>query len=405
LRVTVIGAGTLSLVLALAAGPIASFYHIPEIRGVVLLLSPTVTTTAIVTTLTTALMAAQIMRGQILVRGILEPLLLTIASVGFRFGLGRAAWALALAQCVAGSIAVGAALAIYGKRFSLRRTLGQMFRARAPRGLLRFSVPMWASDGLAALQSRADLLTFARLLPDPGAVGMYAVAKQIANVVNVVRFSFDPVFWPRVSALARKGDRSALEDVYRLVARWVAWLAVPTAVVLARFGPDIGRLVGREYRGPYAVFVLLCLGQLFNAVFGLAGHLMAMAGRPSVVVWGYACGTILLVALALLFVPRWGMSGAAAASALSYVAVMSYQVVEAWRAHSVSPLSKGLGKVLMSAAAMSLALALVGRLLAPALAIGGAFVLYAGIYRLLGPTPDDVALWLRVRRRLPGRAA
>jgi O-antigen/teichoic acid export membrane protein len=398
LRVTVVGAGSVSLLLALAAGPIARFYQIPELALVIRLLAPVVTTMSVVTALTTALMAVQIMRGQILVRGIVEPLMLTLACVGFRFGFGRAAWALAMSQTVAGAIAVAVALPIFARRFPLRRTLAGLRGGSSP-GLLRFSLPMWASDGLAALQSRADLLAFARLLPDPRAVGMYAVAKQIANVVNVIRFSFDPVFWPRVSALAQKGDRAALEAVYRLVARWVAWLAVPAALVLARFGPDFGRLVGREYRGPLAVFALLCLGQLFNAVFGLAGHLMAMAGRPRVVVWGYAWGTLLMIALVVALVPRWGMTGAAAASALSYIAVMSYQVFTAWRVHAVSPLSPGFGKVLLSATVMAIAFLLAGHLLGPALAIVAGFILYATMYWLLGPDPEDLALWARARRR------
>jgi O-antigen/teichoic acid export membrane protein len=398
LRIAIVGAGASSLLLMIAAGPIARFYRIPEIREVMMLLAPTVTTTAVVTTLITALMAAQIMRGQILVRGILEPLVVTVACVGFRFAFGRAAWALALSQVLAGICAVAAASVLFARRFSLRRTVAGIFRTRSARGLVRFSLPMWASDGLAALQSRADLLTFARLLPDPRAVGMYAVAKQIANVVNVVRFSFDPVFWPRVSAFAQRGDRAALEAVYRLVARWVAWLALPAALVLARFGPDIGHLVGRDYRGPLAVFGLLCVGQLFNAVFGLAGHLMAMAGRPSVVVWGYAWGTLLMVALAAVLTPRWGMTGAAAASALSYVAVMSYQVVLAWRVHAVSPLSAGFGKVLVAAAVMALAVLVAARVLGPALAVAAGFVLYAAVYWLLGPAPEDLALWARVRR-------
>jgi O-antigen/teichoic acid export membrane protein len=376
LRGTVLGGLGLTLLLAAASGGIARFYRMPDLRWVVLLLSPSVIATALVTSLCQALMAVDRMRGQILARGILEPAALIAFAVAGRFTLGRAPWVLGVAHAAAQLTTVAGALLIYSGTFSLRRSL--LARGPRPEGLYHFALPMWASDGLAVGQQRVDLLVMARLLPEPALVGMYAVAKQIANVVNVVRFSFDPVFWPRVAALTERGDREGLAATYRLVARWVALLALPTAAVLGRFGPDLGRLVGRDYRGPLAVFVLLCIGQAFNSVFGLAGHLMAMAGRPRVVVWGYAIGIVLTVALTLALVPPLGIAGAAAASALSFAAVMSYQVLQAWRAYGVSPFSPELGKVALACVGMIAALLAAGQVAPAAVAITAALVLYFG---------------------------
>ncbi len=184
--------------------------------------------------------------------------------------------------------------------------------------------------------------------------------------------------------LQRADGMPGLRATYRLVARWVALLALPTAAVLGRFGPDLGRLVGRDYRGPLAVFVLLCIGQLFNSVFGLAGHLMAMAGRPRIVVMGYAIGIALTVFLTVAMVPPLGIAGAALASAISFAAVMSYQVLQAWRAYGVSPFSPKLGKVALSSVAMVAALVVAGQLAPAAVAISGSLMLYFGAVWVTG---------------------
>jgi O-antigen/teichoic acid export membrane protein len=406
-RGTALGASALTLALVAAAPTLARFYHLPELHQVVAIVAPAVAASALVTTLTSALMAVHVLRGQVLVKGLGDPLLLLVFAVAFRFVFGRAPWVLALAHGAAQAALVVVALFVYGRTFSLSRTLLAPAGPAARADLWRFSLPMWASDGLAVVQSRADLLVLARLLPQPALVGMYAVAKQIANVVSVVRFAFDPIFWPRVARLSRSGDRAGLSASYRLVARWVALLALPLALVLGFYGPDIGRLVGRDYRGPLAVFVLLVIGQLANAVFGLAGHLMAMAGRPRVVVLGYAGGALVTVALAALLVPPLGLAGAAAASACAYLGVMGYQVVQTWRVHRVSPLSRGLGKLLVAAAAMAVVLGLGGGrgVLPGVLTISIGLGLYLIVQAVLGFEPEDRELFDGVRRRLWREAA
>jgi O-antigen/teichoic acid export membrane protein len=325
--------------------------------------------------------------------------LLSISAVTLRFTLGRSPWVLALAHGVSQAGCIAGALWLYGRTFSLGRTARAALSERGPRGLWPFALPMLASDGLAVAQSRVDLLALARLVSLPATIGMYAVAKQIANVVNVVRFSFDPVFWPRVAALSRAGDREGLAATYRLVARWVALLALPAAIAIGRLGPDFGRLIGKGYHGPLSVFLLLALGQAANAIFGLAGHLMAMAGRPRIVVYGYLVGIALTIALSAALVPRLGIAGAAGASALAYVLVTSYQVLQVLRAHGISPLSPGLYKVALCGAVMAFVLAVLSPLIQPIWALVVAVTLYFAAFRLVGPEPEDFALFARFRRK------
>jgi O-antigen/teichoic acid export membrane protein len=363
----------------------------PELRAIVLLLAPAVFATGVVTALTSALMACHILRGQVLVR-ILDPLALLGFAAVCRVGLGAAPWVLALAHALAQVVIVLAALAAFGRRFALGRTVRWALAPGSDRTLMRFSVPMWAADGLAALESRADLLTLGRVLPDPVVIGMYALAKQMAGVVSVVRFAFDPVFWPRVATLAERGDRAALGAMYRLVARWVAVLALPLALVLAQLGPSLVRVFGHEYHGPLLVFVFLTAGQLANAVFGLAGHLMAMSGRPRLVAWGYALGVLATAFGVFALVPPLGVSGAALASALAYGAVMSYQVVRVWRVYGIVPVSLGLSKPVVAAVPMAALMSACVRVGHPVAAVAAGMVVYWVALGLLGPEPEDRAL-------------
>src|SRR5262249_4226294 len=132
LRGSLLGGLALAALVAVGAGAIASFYRMPDLRWVVLLLSPSIVATALVTSLCQALMAVDRMRGQILARGILEPLALIVFAVGARFVLGQKAWVLGVAHALATLATVGGALAIYGRTFSVRRSF--FARGRRPHG-------------------------------------------------------------------------------------------------------------------------------------------------------------------------------------------------------------------------------------------------------------------------------
>jgi O-antigen/teichoic acid export membrane protein len=403
LRGVLCGSLAISAALLAAAAPLARFYRMPALFSVLALLAPAVASTAVVTVLLSALQAVQVMRGQILVRGVLDPLALIALAAGARLLFGRAAWALALAHGAAQICVIVAALAFYRRHFSLAATARALrTRTRRP-GLYRFALPMWAADGLATLQSRVDLLALPRLLPDPALLGAYAIAKQVANVVNVVRFSFDPVFWPRVAAYAAQGAQEALAATYRVVTRWVATLAFPLALVLARYGPAFARVVGRDYRGPATVFVLLVLGQLANAVLGLGAHLMAMAGRPFTVCTGHLVGIAITLLAAILCLPALGATGAAAASALGYLSVTSLQTVRVWRLHRISPLSLGLAKALLAGCAMAIALWGFFRPLPMVVQLAAGLAIYGVALVLLGGEIEDRALWAALRK--PGQPA
>src|SRR5262249_24808165 len=110
------------------------------------------------------------------------------------------------------------------------------------------------------------------------------------------------------------------QDLVTKVARTTLALTLPLAAGLILFGDWLLFLFGPDFTQGRLALRILCLGQLFNVAVGSMGlQLLTMTGheRDSVL----AIGISLMANLVLnsLFIPLWGLEGAAVASASSMV--------------------------------------------------------------------------------------
>jgi O-antigen/teichoic acid export membrane protein len=69
----------------------------------------------------------------------------------------------------------------------------------------------------------------------------------------------------------------------------------------------------------YVALVILAAGQLFNVAIGPVGWLLVMTGHQGYAALVLAASTGLNVILNFLFIPKWGLEGAAVATTISTV--------------------------------------------------------------------------------------
>lgn len=163
---------------------------------------------------------------------------------------------------------------------------------------------------------RADVYLMSILLRDPAALGVYGLAVNIAELVFYVPDAVSTVLFPRVAALGAKEAGAVVPTVSRttLFITAVAAAAVALAALVAL------PFILPAYRASLAPMLILLPGIVgLSASKVLSGYLSGI-GRPGPISMVAASALVLNLALNLALIPRFGPSGAAAASLVSYSA-------------------------------------------------------------------------------------
>ena len=176
------------------------------------------------------------------------------------------------------------------------------------------------SFGLTSLLTTAApslpqvLLPLVMSLADVGRVG---AAIRITSVPGVLVVGLSSVFAPRFARLAITEDRTGLHRALRESQRWVMGLYIPFAIVFIVLPERIIPILGPDFAQTAVALRILGIGQLVNALAGLAPMLLAMCNTEDFVVAATGASVIVMGAASLVAGARWGVIGAALGYAAS----------------------------------------------------------------------------------------
>ncbi|MDI3256768.1 MAG: oligosaccharide flippase family protein [Kyrpidia sp.] len=118
------------------------------------------------------------------------------------------------------------------------------------------------------------------------------------------------------TAVTRRDWRTANRQV-ELGLRLTVWLSFPAAVGLILIAEPVDRMLFRDTSGVTAIQIT-ALAMVFSSVQVTASSILQSVGRPWAPVWHLGLAVALKGVLNLLWVPRWGIDGAAAATVAAY---------------------------------------------------------------------------------------
>jgi O-antigen/teichoic acid export membrane protein len=188
--------------------------------------------------------------------------------------------------------------------------------AFAAREWLGVSLPLLFMAGLRFLLNRSDLLLMGWLLNDPAAVGAYAIAARLAELATFGQQAANTTLAPTISELHATGQRDRLQGVVTRTAQGVFAFTLTVSLTLALGGEWALGLFGPGFAAAYFPLLILLAGQTINAMTGSVGYLMTMTGHQRAAAWRVALSALVTVALNVALIPRYGLNGAALASAL-----------------------------------------------------------------------------------------
>jgi O-antigen/teichoic acid export membrane protein len=394
-----------TLALAVAAPLFVRLWGNAAFGRVLPLLAPTIFGGGMVIVLMAATLAAKVTRVNLLVRGIAEPFLL--------IALTLAAWlvrrdVLGAAAAHGTSTLVLLTLAWVGTSVVLGRgRLREALRAPGHRGLIRFAIPVGASEFMNGILQRCNVFILSAYAGAPQ-VAVFAAAEELGRAVVGMRYAFDSVAAPMMSEALHQGDRERLRYNLALMTRWVASASAPIALTLLALREPLLWLYGPGYTKGVTAMGLLVMCHLVNGVLGLTGYVMVMAGRSTRFFWTNvgAAGTNL--SLSFLLIPHYGVTGAAVAALLSMMLAHGALMIQVYRLDHVHPFERALAKPFIAAAIAFFGELCVRAIPAPprlrvALVVVAGLAIYPAVLLALRPGEEERRFVIGLVSRVFGR--
>jgi O-antigen/teichoic acid export membrane protein len=320
-HVVALGAALFAIV-AIAGGAFVSLvWHRPELHlplAVMAAAVPIGGATSILVATSTAMMRNE---GEAIIKGALVPgltLALSASPLARAAGVDGLAWSYLAAQ-LAGLLT---ALFLFTRFASLRELFSPRDAAATAAATARLDASAQRRFGL--LQGlnlmlwmsvySIDTLLLGAFLGD-AEVARYRAGSELARLLQYARTQVSAAFVPLASRYLLRGEREPLQALLRSVAITLTRGALFIAGVLSHLAaPLLQAILGQPAYDSYAFVSLLLLGHVVVAAFALAGNTMILAGRQREILLSSAIMTAVNLALGLLLIPRFGVTGAAAAT-------------------------------------------------------------------------------------------
>jgi len=182
------------------------------------------------------------------------------------------------------------------------------------------ALPLALTSALMLLNQNADIIMIGWYASSAD-VGVYRVAVQGGLLVVFGLLSINMVIGPYFARFYAKHEKPQLQKLATISARFILAMTLPAVVFFLFWGEQVITLVfGHEFVGAALPLAIISIGQLMNAGFGSVGLILSMTGYERETTKGVAVATLTNVVLNMLLIPKYGINGAAFATAVTLFA-------------------------------------------------------------------------------------
>lgn len=210
------------------------------------------------------------------------------------------------------------------------------------RGLIKLGVTLEISYLLVALTQRLDLLIVYALVGE-AAAGVYTVALTIAQLVGYVPLALAGATFPRIASLPEVDVVPLIAKASRITLASSILVAAALEVATPVIVPF---LFGHAYDGALAPLLVLVPSIVLWSEQWTLARAAAARGHANLYLTSFSASLITMLACNLVLIPRFGITGAAWASAAAGVVGLGICIVGYRRHPTLSPvLAQGLPNV------------------------------------------------------------
>ncbi|MFD1588330.1 flippase [Halorientalis brevis] len=208
------------------------------------------------------------------------------------------------------------------------------------REMLTFSIPLVISTLLSRLLTRTDTLMLG-YFDTSYQVGLYNAAFPLASALVLVLSSFGFMYLPMASRLDAENKREEVDAIYKVTTKWIYIVTFPGFLTMVVFSRDVIAVTfGAEYTPASTALSILALGFFTRATFGRSRETLSAFGHTTYLLVTNSFAFVLNIGLNLFLIPRYGSTGAAVASAVSFIGLNVAVFAFLSRQFGVSPFSR-----------------------------------------------------------------
>ncbi len=162
-------------------------------------------------------------------------------------------------------------------------------------------------------------------------VGIYNAAVPISNLLLYLSAAITTITLPLFSELLARKLKDRIKEAFRLLYKYGIVIALPAVAVMVTF-PEliIQTIFGADYVSAAMPLRILSIGALMNIIAQVNLSYFNASGKPGLVTRFVGIVAIVNVVLNFLFIPSYGIAGAAAATSLSLLLLL---IMSAWHLH------------------------------------------------------------------------
>ena len=403
-------------VLMVAAGPrIASrFYHAPALAPYIPLFAIIMLLGALNFFLGQVLTGYKdVTRRTIITSFIANPVTMAIAILMITLGGGL--WGWIFAQVLSAALVLVMLAVLVWRLTPVSARLPFRQTAALEPEVISFSAAAFGIGFLEFLMNQADKVLVGFYL-DARSVGVYAVATVIVAFIPVLLQSVNQIFSPVISDMHTRRQHELLGRMFQTLTKWIFACTVPLAVVVMVLARRMMLVFGPDFERGWSVLAIGTLGQLVNCAVGSVGYLLLMSGNERRLIKVQAAGGIFMLAANLILIPRWGITGAAAAAATTMAFTNFWYARQVRSALGLTAYNRTYWR-LLPAILGSVGAAYTFRAISGALhpvwvglivSVIGVYVVFVALVLLMGLRDEDRvlahAVWMQMRRRSEGNS-
>ncbi len=244
---------------------------------------------------------------------LLRPVLLLATMAGAHFvGFGTTAVVAMVCAVIATWLAAAVQYVALNRRLAREWPAGP---ARSEPGIwLRTSMPIFVVESLYLALTSTDVVLL-NYLRGPEEVAVYWAAVKTLALVAFIYFAVAAAAAHRFSEYHEAGDREKLADFLKASIRWTFFPSLAATAVILALGKPFLMMFGPDFVAGYPAMFVVSIGLLARASVGPVERLLTMSGHQTATALVYAVAFATAVLLCLALIPRFGMMGAAIATA------------------------------------------------------------------------------------------
>ncbi len=192
----------------------------------------------------------------------------------------------------------------------------QLIKKFSQKEIIKTSFPMMLSSSVLLLIAWSDTIMIGIFKTEVD-VGVYNVALKLAMITGIVLGAVNSIVAPKLSETFNNDRMDEFRKLIKQSTRIIFFCTLPILIILFLFPEFLLSFFGAEFVIAKTTLLILLIGQIVNAMSGSVGFILQMTGKETVYQNILLLALVINISLNIILIPKFGIEGAAIASAFS----------------------------------------------------------------------------------------